>query len=406
MFYFGDNEAEIPSGQKAIKERNMRRIFSEVASGGAVSRSSLARSLSLTPSTISHLVEEMIALRLIRETTIVDLGASGRKPMLLSIDPEGMRLPVLAFRRDGIEYTLLNCALDTIEKSFMPYPGAPQADEADEDYRVIDPDETVDMIRTLLSGSRVGEDWVRTPALCMIIPGTFDRESWTFSSTVMNRRGSLRFIDGTRRLLRNLPVFVAGETRMRGYAEFVSGDDFDPDTIFIEIGQGVGSSIFLNGRCYIGATGLAGEIGHISVDPDGPKCLCGNRGCLEKYISRSAVLESMKRLSGRSESWEELCAAYRSGDAHACRVIRAVAGHLLTGISNMACALNMRKVILGGDVTELGEGFIDELRALMQETGYRKGLSKIDIRFSRLEGDSEIRGIARLYQDRYFRYAR
>lgn len=390
--------------QKAVKDKNMRRIFSELALGRDVSRASISRHLKLTPSTITALVDDMISKRLISESNIVDMGVSGRKPMQLEINPAGMRIPVLSFRQNGILYTLLDCTLSAIENSFEPFPEEWDSSQRGSDYRVIQTDEIKGMVQRILSKSQITDYWECTPVLCITIPGTFDWEKGTFSSTVTNQRGTVDFIDEIRKMLRNIPILISGQTLMRGYAEYMLNEGSDPDTIFIETGMGIGSGIFINGKCFTGSTGLAGEIGHISVNPNGPRCLCGNRGCLEKYICRSAVIAQVEKIKGVRMDWNEICNAYRVNDGDIVDVIKEYARNLLIGISGAVCILNVRRIIIGGDAVKLGECFMEELKQQQSEIGYRKGLSKVEISFAKLSDNSDIIGIARLYQNRYHRY--
>ena len=405
MRFLSDGSIDPINKQKVIKDKNMRRIFCEIAANGDASRASIARKLKLTPSTVSLLVDEMIGQRLILESSVMDMGAIGRKPMQVSVNPAGMKIPVLSFQKEGLRYTLVDCALNTIESRFERYAEAKNAPAVD-DYRIMETGEIMEMIRRLLDRSLIYDNWDSTPVLCITMPGTFDWEKETFSSTVTNQRGSTEFVHEVRKMLRNLPVLVGECTRMRGYAEYLANSGTDRDTLFIEIGEGIGSSIFLNGKCFEGATGLAGEIGHITVNPFGPKCLCGNRGCLEKYAGINVLLEQARRAKGEDITWDALCADYRRKDETIVQIIREAARYILASISNMICALNVRKVIIGGDAVKLGDGFIEEILSLEQELGYRKGLGKVTIRFAQLDKESEVAGIARLYQNQYHRYAR
>lgn len=404
MKYFDDANSSRLISQKAVKDKNMRRIFSELALGRDVSRASISRRLQLTPSTVTSLVDDMISKRLISESNIVDMGVSGRKPMQLEINPAGMRIPVLSFRQNGILYTLLDCTLSAIENSFEPFPEEQGSSQQSGDYRVIQTYEIKEMVQRILSRSRITDYWERTPVLCITIPGTFDWEKGTFSSTVTNQRGTVDFIDEIRKMLRNIPILISGQTLMRGYAEYMLNEGSDPDTIFIETGTGIGSGIFINGKCFTGSTGLAGEIGHISVNPNGPRCLCGNRGCLEKYICRSAVIAQVEKIKGVRMNWDEICTAYHLDDRDIADVIKEYARNLLIGISGAVCILNVRRIIIGGDAVKLGERFMEEIEQQQKEIGYRKGLSKVGIGFAKLSDNSDIIGIARLYQNRYHCY--
>ena len=134
------------------------------------------------------------------------------------------------------------------------------------------------------------------------------------------------------------------------------------DLAYLSIGTGLAAGIVLSGRLLRGARGGAGEIGHVPVDPSGPMCPCGQRGCLEAVASGSAIARAWP-VEGRAEggldaSPSPAAALFRSaadGDREARRVRARIADHLAAAVQLLVLAVDVDVVVLGGGVSEVGE---------------------------------------------------
>ena len=140
----------------------------------------------------------------------------------------------------------------------------------------------------------------------------------------------------------------------------------------------------LDGRVQVGSAGFAGEIGHMVVDPAGPACPCGRRGCWERFASgaglgvfaREAALaghlgEVVRRAGGDPESvrGEDVSAAATAGDPAARRVIEQVGWWIGFGLANLACVLDPECFVLGGGVVQAGDLLVDAARADLRRAG-------------------------------------
>jgi glucokinase len=146
----------------------------------------------------------------------------------------------------------------------------------------------------------------------------------------------------------------------------------------VTLGTGIGGGLVLDGRVQVGAAGFAGEIGHMVVDPAGPPCPCGRRGCWERFASgaglgllaREAALagrlgEVVRLAGGDAETvrGEDVSAAAAAGDPAAQQVIRQVGGWIGFGLANLAALLDPACFVLGGGVVEAGDLLIVSARA-------------------------------------------
>lgn len=176
-----------------------------------------------------------------------------------------------------------------------------------------------------------------------------------------------------------LPVTVDNDATAAAWGEsrFGASQGYD-DSLFVGVGTGIGGGIVAGGRLFRGAHGLAGEIGHIIVEPDGPPCGCGNRGCWEQVASglaiaragRRAVTEepgsTIARLAGgdpRRATGELVTEAARDGDAVAVAILTSVARRLGEGVAGLVNVLDPEVVVIGGGVGEAGDLLLGPLRA-------------------------------------------
>jgi glucokinase len=179
------------------------------------------------------------------------------------------------------------------------------------------------------------------------------------------------------------PVFLLNDARMATLGEFTFGRGRSVDTmIFLTIGTGIGGGIIIDGKLRLGPLGAAGELGHQTIQRDGPLCGCGNRGCLEALASGPALVAEGVRLlhSGLAPilfemvagdagavTPKEMGAAARAGDSAVREAIFRIATWLGIGIANAVTTLAPDLVVLGGSVAALGDLLLDPVREAVKE---------------------------------------
>ena len=137
-----------------------------------------------------------------------------------------------------------------------------------------------------------------------------------------------------------------------------------PSFIYLSGENGIGAGIMREGRIVVGANGFAGEIGHIQVDPDGPRCSCGNRGCVERYAGRRLILAA----SGLPDDArpDELVDAWRAGDERARSAVSRAARALGAGLGAAINVLDIPVVVLGGHLAPLAQVLRPELESELE----------------------------------------
>ncbi|MGF6823259.1 putative NBD/HSP70 family sugar kinase [Microbacterium sp. ZKA21] len=176
-----------------------------------------------------------------------------------------------------------------------------------------------------------------------------------------------------------LPVALEKDTTAAAFAEIWTGDD-PPDVslLFVYLGTGIGTALVLDGDVIRGRSRNVGEVGHVVVDPEGPVCGCGRRGCVEVVCTPQAIVEQAERagvlvddrVGSDAESVDErlsqLCARARQGEAAALSVLERAAEHLSVLISTLTNMLDVDRVVLGGPFWgRLSEVYLRELPALL-----------------------------------------
>lgn len=209
------------------------------------------------------------------------------------------------------------------------------------------------------------------------VPGTIDEEHGVavFSANLGWRDVPMRALLGERlgrgrdTRLPPLPVALGHDVRTGGLAEgrIGAGDGVDR-YLFLPLGTGIAGAIGIGDRVEPGAHGSAGEIGHIVVRPDGPPCGCGQRGCLERLASASAVGAAWAAACGDPDATAaDAAAAVAAGDPRAERVWADAVDALATGLVTGLTLLDPRTLIIGGGLAEAGDTLFVPLREAVRE---------------------------------------
>lgn len=196
-----------------------------------------------------------------------------------------------------------------------------------------------------------------------------------------------------------LPVSVENDANAAALGEQWRGAGRGiPSMIFLTLGTGVGGGIVLDGRIWHGADGMAGEIGHMTIIPDGRRCGCGNTGCLEMYASSRGIVLTYQERSSRSKviTSEEIYQAARDGDALSGAVLKDMGRLLGIGIANLINIFNPEMIVIGGGVKDAWPFFIDATREEIKKRAFEYPAARTRIVPSVLGDDAGMIGAAAL----------
>ncbi len=233
-------------------------------------------------------------------------------------------------------------------------------------------------------------------AIAVGIPGIADRQTGIIidcpNLTILN--GTRLGADMEARL--GVPVLLEKDTNLIGLSEHLRGRGMGvADLACIFVGSGLGSALILRGELYRGADGLAGELGHITVEPRGIPCTCGGAGCLEMYCSGKALTVrapeilnvTREALLQADNPWavaQEVIAAARAGHPLALTVLQDSFFYLGIGIVTLISALNLRLVVLGGGIVNGFPEGVDIVRSVVRERGRVGVRDQLEIDFAQL----------------------
>lgn len=165
-----------------------------------------------------------------------------------------------------------------------------------------------------------------------------------------------------------VPVWVENDANATALAEHRWGaGQGTQDMAFLTLGTGIGAGLILNGALYRGRHDLAGEIGHATIVPNGPPCLCGRRGCLETLASGTAIGRMGRERYGDSAlTAHDVCARARALDPIAQGIIAQAALHMGIGLANLLQTLNLERIVLGTLAVQAGDLLLGPIRASAQ----------------------------------------
>jgi len=202
----------------------------------------------------------------------------------------------------------------------------------------------------------------------------------------------------------NIPVYVDNEVNGMALGEYYYGAARGAKSVLcVTIGTGIGGAIIIDGKVLQGDTSSAGELGHMSIKYDGPKCACGNKGCLEMYCSSKFMIRRIKELLNNNMTSifkelldnnpdnltiKKLFSAAEKNDEIALQVIEEAAGFLGLGLAGVINIINPQIVVLGGGITDGGAGFVEIVEKTIKELSFSSAVQKIKVVKAALGNDA------------------
>lgn len=183
------------------------------------------------------------------------------------------------------------------------------------------------------------------------------------------------------------PVIVDNNTRLAALAEAISGAGSVADLVYVRLSDGVGGGLVVGGRLVTGSAGLAGELGHVTVEPAGRPCRCGKRGCLETVASVPGILATCREYGLRLKNLQGLAAAVAGAHPVADRVLREAAVALGRVVGAATMTLNPAKVVIGGEITRLAPVVVEQVAATLAAEVFPTASASPVVEAARLSDD-------------------
>ena len=190
-----------------------------------------------------------------------------------------------------------------------------------------------------------------------------------------------------------LPVVVDHDQNSAAQAEVLFGAGKNvQDFIFLGITKGIGSGFVSDGKVFHNKMGMASELGHISIDRNGKRCACGNRGCLEVYACVDAMEEKLRKVTGENHTFQEFCRMKKRRDVD--KVLREMVDDIAVAIVSGINILHPQLVILGNECMDWDDKYVYLLEEKVNEEKFTQNYGRVPIRKAYFGKDSQLLGAA------------
>ncbi|MEZ4733709.1 MAG: ROK family protein [Caldilineaceae bacterium] len=379
-----------------LKEINRSRAFAILKSTRVISRPELAQQTGLSRATANSLMEDLLRVGIAQHVGLGD-STGGRPPALLEFNPRAAY--AIGARMHDHLWGIVITDLD-----------ANVLHRLDVHIRGDSPEAAVDALQQGVQTLQSRIDPSRLlPAIGLGTPGLVDVHTGVIKTAVDVGWFEVPIRAMVEERL-GLRTFVANRSKVGALAEYwVGAEQGSQEIIYISIGTGVAAGIVHEGKLYLGVNSSAGELGHITIVPNGPLCRCGNRGCLQALVSEAAIADRARtRLREQRNSllWqladgypERVTAvmvfqAAEQKDALACELVTETAQYLGIAIANLINLFNPERIVLGGPVGQDSQVLLAPLTAEVQRRAMAYPLSATHIVTSRLGADAGAVGAA------------
>ena len=375
---------------------NRRNVLNCIMFEGPINKSAIAKRVGLSIPAVMNIVDSFMESGLVHS---IGKGPSsgGKPPEMVEIMPNVNFVIGVDIGLNEIRLLLGDISgriiLELIEKLDRLF-----------DYKVV-----VDVICNMVTAAqqKANVDSERILGMGVAVPGIIDTDRNVIRFAPYNQWVNVPLGDMLAKQL-DFPIYVDNGTRLSALAEYYYGAGRGAqDMLFFEMGHGIGVSLINNGELYYGASGTSGEIGHVTVNRDGPRCTCGNNGCLEAMASGYAIANQAKSAirSGIKSRMLELANgdidainakitfdAAREGDPIAMSIIDRSMEYIGIGIAMAVNVLDPDLVVIGGGLTQNGDIFWDKMKRNTAMRQMRYAGNKVKLVCSQLGPRASTRG--------------
>ena len=343
---------------RLLREQNHLQVVDVLTTEGQSTRAEIARRTGLSRTTVSTIVGELLETGLVVEGPAVAGGQVGRPPIVLSLDPRAAHAVGIDFDHDKVLVAVSDLTRDVVAERSATWDVDHDAKGAMRTARdlVNDALEEANIDKTSVLGVGVALAGPIDPATGAVHPSSGVLPSWLG----LDPRKELEQLIGTK-------VFIDNDANLGVLAEATMGAARDATSVaYVSISSGIGAGLVIDGQPYRGHRGLAGELGHVLIDPQGSLCRCGNRGCLETVASGPALTQLLEQSRGTKVSTPELVRQALQGDPGAKRLITDAGRAIGTALASLVSIFGPDTIVLGGELGEAGDLLLDPVREAIE----------------------------------------
>ncbi len=385
-----------------LREVNLTAVLTCLRQHAPISRVALAEKTGLNKATITRLTRDLIEHGFVIETG-VQSSVTGRPSILLELNPHGGYMIGARLDVDYCSAILTNFSSEILWRSDIRHDWNDDRQHIQNNLLTLIQEAFQQVPRT---GRPVLGLGVSMPGLVDDVQGVLLFAPNLGWRDVPIKEWLSQYFE--------VPIFVDNEANLAALGESYFGAAQDSDyVLYINITAGAGAGIVLNQQILRGAAGLAGEVGHITIDPNGPRCNCGNVGCWETFVKAPVLLQRIKDLraagfqstlpDGVLDSFSRtaipmIVESAMRGEQAALRALDETAHYLGIGIANLINIFNPQKIVLGGYLTPAYELMLPHIRNVVQARALRWSSESSQIVVAQYGSDASLMGaIATIY---------
>ena len=364
-----------------MREANRRRVTAAIKKQGSLTQVELVAVTGLSAASVSNIVKELAAAGILRTTPSI---RSGRRATLVSFTRAVGLVAGIHVAARHLRVLVADVNGTVLGENHMPLARDHRADN--------ELDRASLLLSDILTNLESGMDELRGVGVAVSAP--IDRASGRVAG-----RGILRgwtgvdIVEVVHRRLRQ-PVFLDNASNLAALAETRLGAGRGKQNIvYLDVGEGVGSGLVLDGRVLRGHNGTAGELGHTVIIEDGPLCRCGNRGCLEAIAGGPAILERLGDAGGITKVGDVVLRAM-ANDGECIRALAEAGRHIGVAAGNLCNLFDPERIVVGGDLARAGELLLGPIRLAMENTVIVEGDAVPDVVQGQLGPGVSARGAA------------
>jgi predicted NBD/HSP70 family sugar kinase len=369
-----------------IRKWNLSSIFKTIRKQGPISRIELTEITGCSAGTVSNHVRTLIKKGFVIETK-KGISSGGRKPIQLMINPHKAYIFSIEIEVNQIKIVMFDLEIKVVMKSIIPI-------IYKDDYR-----KTLEQVFLEMDKMREEKNLKLDNLLGIgvAVPGLIDKEKGILEFAPNLGWKNVYILEIFKDKF-NLPVILDNEAKAAaiGEREFIY-PKMD-NLVFISINEGIGCGIILHGELYRGASGNAGEFGHIIIDTNGPECHCGNKGCWETLASESYIVNRYLKLSNSNKELtkKEIYQLGKSGDKEVMEIFNETGRNIGIGLVNIVNGLSPELLVIGGGIIEIKDYIYEEIIKKLEESALSVSYRNVEIKFSELAGLAAVYGMADL----------
>lgn len=362
-----------------------------------ISRVELAHATGLTETSISKTVRRLLESGLVEEAG-QDSTGRGKSRTLLRLAPSAMHAIGIV-----LDDTRVQCVLTDFAGALLASRELPGTRGA---LPHVVTERVANAVLQMIAGAGLTTSDIA--GACLASPGRFDEEKKQLRMSVQASDWEDYDVQEEFAALTSIPARLEKDYGCAALAEHWVARDTPPDFITVYLANGIGAGIMIDGELYGGTSSNAGEIGHISLDPSGPECYCGGRGCLERiaspqYLVAAAVadvpLASRLELSGARDAirtdFERIAFAATRGDEGAAQLVSRAAEHLAQAVVGLSNTLDPKEIVLAGPALELvGDIYASTIQESLAARFFMRPVHEVAVRLSGLGLDGAALGAA------------